>query len=79
MREKNREASAASAASSRVASLEAFLSATAMTPNRIAPPVFPRRHRGLYDVGGEAPVCGAQHLRVNLPIVARWLSDAGDD
>ena len=29
----------------------------------------------LYDLGGEAPVCAAQHLRVNFPFLAAMIDD----
>src|ERR1700677_4009063 len=74
MREKNREASAAS---SRSASLDPFLStAAAMLPNPSAAPIFPRRHRGLYDLSGEAPVCAAQHIRPFFRLAIGALAEA---
>jgi hypothetical protein len=37
-----------------------------MLLNPIAARIFPRRHPGLYDLGGEATVCAAQHFRGNF-------------
>ena len=68
MREKNREASAAS---SRSASLEPFLSAAAamIFKTRLRRRSFRVAIEDLYDLGGEAAVCAAQHLRVNFPFL----------
>ena len=78
MREKNREASAASAASSRAASLVSFLSAApAMTANRSSRLSFCVAIEDLYDVSGEATVCAAQHFHVNFRILARSLAKGG--
>jgi hypothetical protein len=77
MREKNREASAAS---SRFASLELLLSAPiAMTPKPGRAPAFRVALEDLYDVDGEAPVCAAQHLRVIFLSAAGAPARAGDD
>jgi hypothetical protein len=42
-----------------------------MLPNPIAARIFPRRHRGLYDLSDEAAVCAAQHIRGNFPFFAQ--------
>jgi len=41
-----------------------------MLLNPIAARIFPRRNPGLYDLGGEATVCAAQHFRGNFPFFA---------
>jgi hypothetical protein len=50
-----------------------------MTRNPRAHPSFCVAIEDLYDLGGDAPVCAAQHLRVNFPILARRAAKAGDD
>ena len=64
MREKNREASAAS---SRSEPLVPFLSAAiAMTPKPDCAAAFRVAREDLYDVGDEAAVCAAQHFHANF-------------
>jgi hypothetical protein len=76
MREKNREASAAS---SLLASLAPFQSAViAMTPRSgLRRAAFRAAIEDLYDVGGEAAVCAAQHFRAIFPIGDRGLGEGG--